>query len=242
MFTDKYINDKYTDVSYTKLEEGDVVVCVKARDLHFIEGKEYKVYGTGYAGEMMVLTENKDRYALRPKQGGCCCTNTEDHWFRKKESDMNKEFKAGDWVFETKLNGEVSLEKLVLKGDYVCTDYECYNSFGINEKMPILQLVRATPENRKALVTLYGEETIPKLELTGGEAVKYLLERQKYVLCQVSNFSENHARKGDVVALIDSADMYLPEGSFYDGGDDWNYAVPIDMNKKEIVINLVEEK
>lgn len=232
----------FTNDEYTKLEEGDVVVCVKTRDDQFIEGKEYKVYDTHYAGEMMVITEKYDRYALRPKHGGYCCTNTEEHLFRKKESGSNKEFRAGDWVFETKLNGEVSLEKLVLKGDYVCTDYECYNSFGINEKMPILQLVRATSENRKALVILYGEETIPKLEITGGEAVKHLLKSQKWVLCQVSNFSETHARKGDVVALIDCADTILPFGSFYDGGDDWDYAVPIDMNGQEITISLVEEE
>lgn len=274
MFTDR---DSYFD-----LKEGKKVVCTISLDDHFIEGKEYWVYEDG-CGEPLLITENKQRFAIKEKQAGYCSTNLGQHWFYRKEVFLDKwtvkkeyqtpfstggyesvdvygngsvmllkektekvlgksEFKGGDWVFETKLTGEVSLKKLVLKGNYVCTDYECYNNSGINEKMPILRLVRATTENRQALVTLYGEEAVPKLELTGGEAVKHLLKSQKYVLCQVSNFSETHARKGDVVALIDSADMYLPEGSFYDGGDDWSYAVPVDMNQKEIVINLVEEK
>lgn len=237
MFTDKYINDKDTDLRW-----GDVVVCVKSRDEHFIDGKEYKVYATGIVGEMMVLTEMSQRYALRPKQDGYCSTNLGEHWFRKKENIVSKEFKAGDWVFETLLNGEIRLEKLIQKGGNVYTKYASYNKLGVNEQMPISRLVRATEDKRQALVVLNGEQAVPKLELTGGEAVKHLLKSQKWVLCQVSNISEVHARVGDVVALIDSADMHIPEGSFYDGGDDWDYAVPIDMNKKEIVINLVEEK
>lgn len=234
MFTDRYINE-----GRTKIEEGDVVECVKNRDDQFIEGKEYKVYDTHYAGEMMVITEKYDRYALRPKQGGYCCTNTEDHWFRKKEDIMDKEFKGGDWVFETLLNGEIRLEKLMQKGENVSTKYASYNKLGVNEQMPISRLVRATKENRQALVTLYGEGAVPKLELTGGEAVKHLLGLQKYVLCQVSNISEDHARKGSVIALIDCADTILQFGSFYDGGDDWDYAVPIDMNGDELTISLV---
>lgn len=240
MFNFKYIDDRYISDGYTKLKEGDVVECVKTRDELFIVGKEYKVYD-GVYGTSLLLTEDKPRFALNPKQGGYCCTNTEDHWFRKKEKVMNKEFKGGDWVFETLLNGEIKLEKLTQRGEYVSTGYASYNKLGVNEQMPISKLVRATEDKRQALVVLNGEQAVPKLEMTGGEAVKHLLERQKYVLCWVSNFSETHARKGDVVALIDSADMNLPEGSFYDGGDDWDYAVPIDMNKKEITISLVEE-
>lgn len=234
MFTDKYANN-----NYTKLEDGDVVMCVKTRDGHFIDGKEYKVI-IGDCGQSWIITEYLRKFFLVPKQGGYCSTNSECHWFRKKEKVMDKEFKAGDWVFETKLNGEVSLEKLVSKGDYVCTDYECYNNFGINERMPILQLVRATPQNRQAMVTLYGEQAIPNLEMTGGEAVKHLLKSQKWVLCWVSDDSEAHARKGSVVALIDCADTINPLGCFSDGGDDWGYAVPINMNGQEITISLVE--
>lgn len=241
MFTFKYLNDRDTDVSYTKLKEGDVVECVKTGDEHFIEGKEYKVF-TDDCGMSCILTEYLRKFYLAPKKGGYCSTNSEYDWFRKKENVMDKEFKGGDWVFETLLNGEIRLEKLIQKGENVSTKYASYNKLGINEQMPISRLVRATEEKRQALVVLNGEQAVPKLELTGGEAVKHLLKSQKYVLCQVSNFSETHARKGDVVALIDSADMHLPEGSFYDGGDDWNYAVPIDMNGDEIVINLDEEK
>lgn len=234
MFTDKYINE-----GRTKLEEGDVVVCVKTRDDQLIEGKEYTVYESGYVGEMLVLTDKFYRYDIIPKLGGYCCTNSEEHWFRKKEKVMGEEFKEGDWVFETLLNGEIRLEKLIQKGENVSTKYASYNKDGINEQMPISRLVRATKENRQALVTLYGEQAVPKLELTGGEVVKHLLGLQKWVLCQVSNISEAHARVGNVVALIDCADTILPFGSFYDGGDDWDYAVPIDMNGEEITISLV---
>lgn len=230
------IIDKNTE---TELKMGDTVVCIKGRDCHFIGGKEYKVAVDSW-GEPMIITERSQRYALKPKQGGYCSTNLGEHWFRKKEVIVDNELKGGDWVFETLLNGEIRLEKLIQKGENVSTKYASYNKLGINEQMPISRLVRATEDKRQALVVLNGEQAVPKLELTGGEAVKHLLKSQKYVLCWVSNFSETHARKGDVVALIDSADMHLPEGSFYDGGDDWNYAVPVDMNQKEITISLVE--
>lgn len=233
MFTDKYINE-----GRTRLEEGDVVECVKTRDEHFIEGKEYKVH-IDNSGNSRIITEGLYKFYLRPKQCGYCSTNLEKHWFRKKEEVMSEEFKAGDWVFETLLNGEIRLEKLNQKGENVSTKYASYNKDGINEQMPISRLVRATKENRQALAVLNGEQAVPKLELTGGEAVKHLLGLQKWVLCWVSDDSEAHAREGNVVALIDCADTILPFGSFYDGGDDWDYAVPIDMNGEEITINLV---
>lgn len=235
MFTDKYANN-----NYTKLEDGDVVMCVKTRDDHFIDGKEYKVF-TDDCGTSCIFTEYLRRFFLVPKQGGYCSTKSEDHWFRKKENVMNKEFKGGDWVFETLLNGEIRLEKLIQKGENVSTKYASYNKLGVNEQMPISKLVRATEDKRQALVVLNGEQAVPKLELTGGEAVKHLLKSQKYVLCQVSNISENKAREGNNIAVIDSADMLIPHGYFYDGGDDWEYAIPVDMNGEEIVINLVEE-
>lgn len=237
MFTDRYINE-----GRTKLEEGDVVVCVKTRDDQLIEGKEYIVHESGYAGEMLVLTENSYRYDIIPKQGGYCSTNSGHHWFRKKESVEGEEFKAGDLVFEMSSKGKILLSRLgvmPLSDDCVSTETSYYTSQGVNEQSKSSRLFHATKENRQALVTLYGEDAVPKLELSGGEAVKHLLGLQKWVLCQVSNISETHARKGDVIALIDCADTILPFGSFYDGGDDWEYAVPIDMNGEEITINLV---
>ena len=113
MFTDRYINE-----GRTKIEEGDVVECVKTRDEHFIEGKEYKVH-IDNSGNSRIITESLYEFYLRPKQGGYCSTNLEKHWFRKKEKDMGEEFKAGDWVFETLLNGEIRLEKLTHKGEGV---------------------------------------------------------------------------------------------------------------------------
>ena len=238
MFTDKYINE-----GRTKLEEGDVVVCIKTRDDKLNEGKEYTVYESGYAGEFLVITEKFYRYDIIPKQGGYCCTNTEEHWFRKKENVMGKEFKSGDLVFEVSHKEGIHLTKISsadnltfpLRGKLMC--YMADGRFYPDAKVP--SLLYATKENRQALVVLNGEQAVPKLELTGGEAVKHLLGLQKWVLCQVSNISENHARVGNVIALIDCADTILPFGSFYDGGDDWDYAVPIDMNGDELTISLV---
>lgn len=237
MFTDKYINE-----GRTKIEEGDVVECVKTRDEHFIEGKEYKVTTDSW-GEPMLITEMSQRYALKPKQGGYCSTNLGEHWFRKKENVMDKEFKAGDWVFEISHKEGIHLTKISsannptfpLRGKLMC--YITDGRFYPETELP--HLLHATLENRQALVTLYGERAVPNLELSGGEAVKHLLKSQKYVLCWVSDDSEAHAREGNVIALIDCADTILPFGSFYDGGDDWDYAVPIDMNGEEITINLV---
>ena len=77
----------FTNDEYTKLEEGDVVVCVKTRDAHFIDGKEYKVF-TDDCGMSCIFTEYLRRFFLVPKQGGYCSTNSEEHWFRKKEKVM----------------------------------------------------------------------------------------------------------------------------------------------------------
>ena len=238
MFTDKYINE-----GRTKLEEGDVVVCIKTRDDKLNEGKEYTVYESGYAGEFLVITEKFYRYDIIPKQGGYCSTNSGHHWFRKKEKVMVKEFKEGDWVFEVSHKEGIHLTKISsadnlsfpLRGKLMC--YMTDGRFYPDAEVP--SLLYATAENRQALVTLYGEQSVPKLELTGGEAVKHLLGLQKWVLCWVSDDSEAHAREGNVVALIDCADTILPFGSFYDGGDDWDYAVPIDMNGDELTISLV---
>ena len=59
----------------TEVEVGDVVVCTISIDEHFIEGNEYKVYADG-CGDPMLLTENKQRFAIKPRQEGYCCTNT----------------------------------------------------------------------------------------------------------------------------------------------------------------------
>lgn len=237
MFTDKYINE-----GRTKLEEGDVVECVKTRDDHFINGKEYKVH-IDNSGNPRIITEGLYRFYLRPKQGGYCSTNLEKHWFRKKDEVMSEEFKEGDWVFEVSHKEGIHLTKISsadnltfpLRGKLMC--YMTDGRFYPDAEVP--SLLYATPKNRQALVTIYGEQAVPKLELSGGEAVKHLLKSQKWVLCWVSDVSEAHAREGNVVALIDCADTILPFGSFYDGGDDWDYAVPIDMNGKEITISLV---
>lgn len=145
---------------------------------------------------------------------------------------MENEFKAGDLVFETLINGEMLLTKLSARGDYVCTRHASYNHYGINEQTPICQLLHATPENRQALVTLYGEDAVPELPLRGSELTKRLLEKHKYVMCWVCQHSDEQARKwpqGTCIATAVEDDGFtLADGGFAE------YAVPVDMNGNEI--------
>lgn len=89
-----------------------------------------------------------------------------------------------------------------------------------------------TPENREALVTLYGEDEVPELPLRGSDLTRKLLEKQKYVLCLVGSHSDECARDwllGVCIATAVEDDGF----TLADGGFAY-YAVPIDMNGNEI--------
>ena len=144
---------------------------------------------------------------------------------------MKNEFKAGDLVFETLINGEMLLTKLSARGDYVCTRHASYNHYGINEQTPICQLLHATPENRQALVTLYGEDAVPKLPLSPQEITLKLLENQKYQLCRVSNHSTDWKHNKNLKAIVHIGVF----GEFLDSnGEGWTYGIPVDNNGNEI--------
>lgn len=150
---------------------------------------------------------------------------------------MKKEFKAGDLVFELTARGRVLLSKLShmpLSDDCVSTDLASYTSQGINEQLKVSRLFHATPENRKALVTLYGEDAVPKMPLRGSELTKKLLERQKYVLCYVSDISDDKARNNNPpkLRIVSGTD-----GDWFEltGGLLVEFAVPIDMDGNEIM-------
>lgn len=155
---------------------------------------------------------------------------------------MKNEFKAGDLVFEVNFIKGISL--LTLKGsrfglnpELLFTPDNSYLKTGYEqdyEELP--KLLHATPENRQALVTLYGEDAVPELPLRGSELTKKLLERQKYVLCYVSDTNDGDCRENKRPALI----TCFEDGYFYDGKVEvtfvttWKHAVPVDMNGNEI--------
>lgn len=94
----------------------------------------------------------------------------------------------------------------------------------------------ATPENRDALTTLYGEDAVPKLPLRGSEFTKAMLKEQEYVLCWVSDESDNAARENKELVIkeyMDANEKYF----VCVGAHAYGYAVPVDMNGIEIVEN-----
>ena len=148
---------------------------------------------------------------------------------------MSSKIKAGDLVFEISNNRGIGLAKVSfcdkdlypikgILGGYTTDGCE----FG-SDKIP--SLLHATPENRQALVTLYGEDAVPKLPVRGSELTKKLLEKQKYVLCLTSDVSDDEARTKATAMPIGSYNgfFWLPNKH-----NEWRYAVPIDNNGNEI--------
>lgn len=154
---------------------------------------------------------------------------------------MKNEFKAGDLVFEILFCGEIKLVVLkpfnsdtyIVEGDiYTYTSEGLHDEY--NERLP--KIFHATPENRQALVTLYGEDAVPKLPVRGSELTKKLLEKQKYMLCYVSDTNDADCRENKRLSVIER----FEDGYFYKGKVNgpfvcsWKYAVPVDMNGNEI--------
>ena len=160
------------------------------------------------------------------------------YYLKKGEVKMKNEFKAGDLVFEVCDIEGVSLTEVAtfdnktysIKGNIgVYTT----NGKGFGNLKSIPSLFYATPENRQALVTLYGEEVVPELPVRGSELTKKLLEKQKYVLCLVSHVSDDKARSNNPPKLHIVTGV---EGDYFNtlGGVSDDFAVPVDMNGNEI--------
>ena len=152
---------------------------------------------------------------------------------------MKDEFKPGDLVFELK-GDRIAVGKLTKRGEhsvrleggsttYVSSGYALGNLY-------LGKLFHATPENREALVTLYGEDAVPQLPLRGSDLTRKLLEKQKYVLCFCSDTNDDDCRETKRPLLITCCE----DGYFYEGKADirfvttWKCAVPVDMNGNEI--------
>lgn len=151
---------------------------------------------------------------------------------------MKNEFKAGDLVFEIR-GGHIMLGTLKDYGGLLKLEGGCITYIPSGCEFGDLyagRLFHATPENRQALVTLYGEDAVPELPLRGSELTKRLLEKQKYVLCFCSDTNDDDCRDNKKLSII----TCFEDGYFYEGKADitfvttWKCAVPVDMNGNEI--------
>ena len=118
-------------------------------------------------------------------------------FYHKKGKKVENEFKAGDLVFEIR-GGHIMLGTLKEHGGLLKLEggYITYISSGCEfGDLYAGRLFHANRENRKGLVTLFGEDSVPKLPLRGSELTKKLLEKQKYVLCWTAAQSDDIARK-----------------------------------------------
>lgn len=86
------------------------------------------------------------------------------------------DFKDGDLVFELDFACGIKLANLKKAGRLASEDYDFQTRYGFNylkdgRAYPIFSvphLIHATTENRKALVTLYGEKAVPQLPSEAG--------------------------------------------------------------------------
>lgn len=153
---------------------------------------------------------------------------------------MKNEFKEGDLVYKVIERSKVKLDTLFRANPYInlCSeDDTTYLDDGRQGEWDgIPSIFHATPENRQALVTLYGEDAVPKLPPRGSELTKKLLEKQEYVICFCSDTNDADCRKNKRPSLI----TCFKDGYFYDGKANvtfvttWKHAVPVDMNGNEI--------
>lgn len=157
---------------------------------------------------------------------------------------MKNEFKAGDLVFEVSLSLGIKLTVLTayanstypIKGSRGRYTVYTVNGHSNDNEKGVPSLLLATPENRQALVTLYGEDAVPKLPLRGSELTKRLLDKQKYGLCYVSDTNDGDCRENKRVSVIER----FEDGYFYTDKVNglfvctWKYAVPVDNNGNEI--------
>lgn len=148
---------------------------------------------------------------------------------------MNNEFKPGDLVFELK-GDRIGVGKLTKRGENTVrleggsTTYISSSGYALGD-LYLGKLFHATPENRQALVTLFGEDAVPKLPMSPQEVTLKLLENQKYQLCRVSNHSTDWKHNKNLKAIVHIGVF----GEFLDSnGEGWTYGIPIDNNGNEI--------
>lgn len=151
---------------------------------------------------------------------------------------MKNEFKAGDLVFEVSFLSGIRLIEVTNHGDPIYTikgNGETYTKNGkkFDDTGGLPSLLHATQEMREKLVAIWGEDAVPKLPVRGSELTMRLLEKQKYVLCLVSDASDDEARSSPYLVIVESY-----RGGFFDevtNNSFYRFAVPIDMDGNEIM-------
>lgn len=159
------------------------------------------------------------------------------YYLKKGEVKMENKFKPGDLVFEVSDIEGVSLTEVTtfdnktysIKGN---SGLYTANGQGFDNFKSIPSMFHATPENRQALVTLYGEDAVPKLPLRGSELTRELLKKQKYVICWVNTYSDEYARNAS--RMVHIATEVEDDGFTLSNGGFAEFAVPVDMNGNEI--------
>lgn len=155
--------------------------------------------------------------------------------YKGKDMKMSNKFKVGDLVFEIDVRNGVELTTLS------ATDNDTFSIRGSRTRYlsdgrggpyaAIPSLLHATPENRQALVALYGEDAVPELPPSPQEVMLKLLENQKYQLCRVSNHSTEWENNNNLKAVVHIGVF----GKFLDSnGEWWTYGIPVDNNGDEI--------
>lgn len=152
--------------------------------------------------------------------------------------------------------GEMEMSNKIKAGDFIECDGAMYSDYWIGQKVKVHEdehglYVLGHKDARYRLhelsISKYSDEAFavcvgysfvkkkPEPLLRGSELTRRLLEKQKYVLCWVSDVSDEHARdttlKLRTVSGIYDCWFILPDGGYV------SYAVPIDMNGNEITEN-----
>lgn len=141
---------------------------------------------------------------------------------------MKNEFKPGELIYLVNRVDSVDLAKFKStfgSKSVIAVDIETgneYYGYGF----------AATPENRQALITLYGEDSVPRLPLSPEELTLKLLENQKYQLCKVSNYTNKEWQSNNVLKAI--VHIGVCDEFIDSNGVGWTYGIPIDMNGNEI--------
>lgn len=149
----------------------------------------------------------------------------------------NITFKPGDLVFEVSFLSGIRLIEVTNHDDPIYTikgNGETYTENGkkFDYGKGVPSLLHATQEMRENLVAIWGEDAVPKIPLRGSELTKELLKQRKYVICCVSDYSDERAREWPqeicVVFAVSNKEFTLSKGGFA------KYAVPIDEHGYEI--------
>ena len=99
-------------------------------------------------------------------------------------------------------------------------------------------VIHADHNTESLLKSIFGEDLVPKIPLTGNQLADKLLRRQKYIVARVSNENQRDTVFGPVklIKALGPDPLDTPGFSYIEEHTDvlWKYALPVDMNGVEI--------